>query len=1151
MGRTITQESPAGGWSRPHGEVFAGSFGTFQPGVVLAGRYEILLLLGQGGMGAVYKARDRELDRLVALKVVRPDLAANPGILRRFKQELILARQVTHKNVIRIFDLGEAEGTKFITMEYIEGLDLKALVSQKKRLAPDEAVAIIKQVCQALDAAHSGGVIHRDLKPQNIMVDTQGKVSVMDFGIARSVEASGFTQTGALVGTPDYMSPEQAKGENLDSRSDLFTLGIIFYELLTGRAPFEAKTTVATLLKRTSERPVPPIELDRTLPRPLSDVVVRCLEIDPQRRYQNALEILQDLEASRVKKSGRRTSRSLLDDLRRWPRLWKWAGYSFALLVLVVGAFVFRDKIFFNPPAKQPAALEPILVAILPLRNASGEQSLDWLGPSLAEMLRTDLGQSSSLVTVTSDRLHQILRDLRIATGTSYDLETLRRIAEFTNAGKLVWGQYIKAGDQIRIDATLQDLKRNESISLKAEAPNEKEVLGAVSQLAKSIQQNLILSPDSVKELQATAFTPSSKSIQALRHYSEGLELFRQGNNIAALNKFQASVKEDPVFALAHSKLGQTYKRLGYDNDAQRMSQQAVNLSTNLPPQEKYRIVANHSRIVNSIQKAIEAYETLARISPDDPDVQFQLAELYRDNGAFDQARGHYAKLLARDPKFLDALFGLGRMEIMSGNPQGSLEYLNRALALSIELENEEEKATVLHAMGVAYKRLNKPHDALRNYRESLEIKRHLGQKRGIAVTLDEMAQVQNRLGNSDVAAKSYQEALQLRREIGDKKGIGDTLINLGSFYESRGQYDQALNLTKESLQIQHEIGEPAKEALCLNNIGWTYLNKGSYDDALTYLERAFQLREKLKNPRDIADTLYNLADTSFRVGRYDQALASYLRSLDLWRGAGDKWGVAIASYGLGTLFEHQGRYGAAVNSLYDAVKGLRDLQHRSFWLAKVQSGYGNALGLVGRVEEAKRELQEALSLAQELKHQSLMVQILNFQGDLRFYQGDSKSARPFFEEALRLASSTGDRQLILRSKINLAKLSVKGNKAAIGSLQALAQETGALRLKYLSAECSLYLVEAMLNAKDFSRARQQVEEAARKSDELGSRALLARSHYLSATTLHLSGQDGSASSHYDQARRLVQEIRQEAGNDAILKRADISPIYEHFLGRL
>jgi serine/threonine protein kinase/tetratricopeptide (TPR) repeat protein len=1150
---TITQDAPGRGSPHVDDEEFARSLRAFQAGVVLAGRYEILQLLGQGGMGAVYKARDRELDRLMALKVIRPELAGHPGMLRRFKQELILARQVTHRNVIRIFDLGEGEGTKFITMEYVEGQDLKMMLNQKKRFEPDEAVAIVGQVCHALDAAHSVGVIHRDLKPQNIMVDAHGKVSVMDFGIARSMDVSGFTQTGALVGTPDYMSPEQAKGEELDSRSDLFTLGIIFYELLTGRAPYEAKTTVATLLRRTSERPVPPIELDQTIPRPLSDVVVRCLEIDPQRRYQSAEEILQDLEASRTKgKTARGTARPLLTDLRWRPSWLKWAVASLAVLVMAIGLFVFRNRILVSPPVKQQASIQPILVAILPLRNASGEQTLDWLGPSLAEMLRTDLGQSSSLVTVSSDRLHQILRDLRISPGANYDLETLRRVADFTNADKLVWGQYVRVGDQIRIDATLQDLKQNKSIPLKAEAPNDKEVLKAVGQLAKSLQQNLTLSPDIVRELQATAFTPSSSSIEALRYYNEGLELFRQGSNREALNKFQASIKDDPEFALAHSRLGQTYARLGYDNEALQNSQRAVSLSANLPPQEKYRIAAHHARITNDNQKAIEAYETLAKIAPDDPDVQFQLAELYRATGASGQARDRYAKLLARDPKFMDALVAMGRVEINSGNPQGSLEYLNRALALSMQLENEGQKAAILHAIGVAYKRLNKPHDALRNYQAALEIRRRLGEKREIAVTLDEMAQIHDRLGDSEVALKSYQEALQLKREIGDKRGMGNTLINLGVYYETRGQYDQALTLTKESLQIQHDIGEPTTEAFCLNNIGWIYLNKGDYDDALTYFERALQVREKLNTPGDLADTLYNLADTSFRVGRYEQALASYLRSLDLWRAAGDKWGVAIASYGLGTLFEHQGRYGAAVNSLQDALKAFRELQHHDIWLAKILSGYGNALSLAGRGEEAKGNLEEALSLAQKLKHQSLTAQILNFQGDLFFYQGNFKSAKSLFEEALQLASRTTDRPLILASKMNLAKVALKDGRGqmAISSFKTLAQESGALRLKYLSTECSVYLAEAFLNRKDYVPARELLEEAKRKSEELGSRALLARCHYLMGTTLRLSGQDAAASPHYDEARQLVEEIHKETGNDAILKRVDIRPIYEESLRR-
>jgi serine/threonine protein kinase len=181
---------------------------------MLGERYQILDLLGEGGMGAVYKARDRELDRLVALKIIRPNLALSAEILRRFKQELILARQVTHRNVVRIYDLAQADGIKFITMDYIEGRDLSSLLREKGKFASKEAAQIMEQVCRALEAAHMEGVIHRDLKPQNIMIDAHGKVSVMDFGIARSTEVvEAMTYTGAMIGTPQYMSPEQAKGE--------------------------------------------------------------------------------------------------------------------------------------------------------------------------------------------------------------------------------------------------------------------------------------------------------------------------------------------------------------------------------------------------------------------------------------------------------------------------------------------------------------------------------------------------------------------------------------------------------------------------------------------------------------------------------------------------------------------------------------------------------------------------------------------------------------------------------------------------------------------------------------------------------------------------------------------------------------------------
>src|ERR1700722_10119576 len=347
------------------------------PGHLLAQRYEVLSLLGEGGMGAVYKARDVELGRVVALKVIRPDLARNRAILDRFKQELILATQVTHRNVVRIYDLGEADGIKFITMEYVEGEDLAAILHKRGKLPPREAVALIEQVCRALEAAHAVGVIHRDLKPQNIMWETgTGRILVMDFGLAKTLEGERMTQTGAMVGTMEYMSPEQALAGSLDQRSDIFSLGLIFYELLTGQTPFRADSALASLIKRTQERVVPVSELDKTVPPELSQIVSRCLERDVALRYQNASELLADLELwSGTGKSGIIAAR-LKPGPRRWAdenkRLIAGAVALVVLLIVALAYFLTRPKSQTILEVKQGAPVVPARsLAILPFRNSS------------------------------------------------------------------------------------------------------------------------------------------------------------------------------------------------------------------------------------------------------------------------------------------------------------------------------------------------------------------------------------------------------------------------------------------------------------------------------------------------------------------------------------------------------------------------------------------------------------------------------------------------------------------------------------------------------------------------------------------------------------------------------------------------------------
>ncbi len=271
----------------------------------MADRYEIISRLGEGGMGAVYKAIDRELDREIALKTIRADVASNPVAIRRLKQETLLARQIAHRNVVRVFDLGVADGVRFITMELVEGESLRTLIERREEASGRQgAVAIMSQICEGLAAAHAEDVIHRDLKPQNVLIGSDGRARILDFGLARPVEETGITRTGVIIGTPDYMSPEQALGQPADSRSDIFAFGIIFYEVLTGTLPFSGRSMVESFLARTRERARPIESVEPSVPADLARVVTRCLERDPAQRYQRAERILQDLKLEDLQNAG-------------------------------------------------------------------------------------------------------------------------------------------------------------------------------------------------------------------------------------------------------------------------------------------------------------------------------------------------------------------------------------------------------------------------------------------------------------------------------------------------------------------------------------------------------------------------------------------------------------------------------------------------------------------------------------------------------------------------------------------------------------------------------------------------------------------------------------------------------------------------------
>ena len=1118
-------------------------------------RYHIIRVLGVGGMGAVYQAWDQVLEVAVALKVVRPESAPDPvaaeTLQRRFKHELLLARQVTHKNVVRIHDLGEIDGITYISMPYVQGSDLATVLARDGRLSVDRAVSIARELASGLAAAHAAGVVHRDLKPANIMIDGEGGVLIMDFGIARSTSgatAFGMTASGVIVGTVDYMSPEQAKGERADARADIYSFGLILNDILLGRRQ-SSNTGVAALMERIQKPPASLRSIDATIPEWIDALVTKCLQPDPAARYQSMAEVLADLEARDAR--GRTSTSGAAVRIPIGPRLRRTAAplAGAALLIAVIGAgWAARGRFFTPRPTPQTTVSVPaVSLAILPFRNASGDVTLDALGASVSEVLRTELGQSSRVRTIPSGRLNQVLHDLRIAPNATLAPAELARVADLSSARSVVWGQITRFGNAIRIDATLQDLEREQTVPLNAMAPNEGGLLTAVSQLAEGVRQSLARgSTDVLNELTSSAWKPSTSSFDALRLYNEGLGLTQQGKPQAALKSFEAATKADGNFALAYSGLGQTYATLGYDTEAGQFSRRAMSLSDALPPQEKYRIAANHYRILNNTQKAIESYEQLAKSSPGDAMIEFDLGTLYEQAGALEQATKSFTKVVEIDSKFVEGLLALGRVQIKNGQPQPSLEHLDKALSLAIQLDNDEARANVLQAIGIAYMRLNRAGEALKRYEESLEIKRRLGNKRGMAASYVQIAEVLKTLGNPRESERSYKEALTLRREIGDKSGLSLTLIDLAALYsDTFGRPGDALRLLQEALTILRDIGNQNLEARAVNNIGSVYMSRGEYSDAQTYFERALELREKAKAPQETADVLHNLGETLTKMGRYEQALPRYLRALELRRTANDKRTAAVESFGIGMIFDYQGRYGAAVKSKGEALQTFRDLKLHDVWLGEILGGYGSSLSLAGRMNDAQSSLDEALAVATDLQNPNLIAETMRFQADRLYYAGDVKGASQMAEQAAHAAARGSDRSLTLLAQAEVAMIAsaAQPTKTLAATLATLSQEADKLGLKSLSVECAVRRAETLLKLGETASARQETDRSLARAEELGLRVPLAKAHYLRATILRASG-DAEARREYAAALRLLEDIKGEDGSQSVLTRADLKSMY-------
>jgi serine/threonine protein kinase len=416
-------------------------------------------------MGNVYRALDKQLNEEVALKLIRPEVGSDKKTVERFSNELKLARKIVHKNVGRMYELMEEKGTRFITMEYVSGQDLRGLIRQSGQLAVGTTINIAKQVCEGLIEAHKLGVVHRDLKPSNIMIDKEGNVRIMDFGIASSLSTKGITGAGVMIGTPEYMSPEQVEAKEVDHRSDIYSLGIMLYEMVTGRVPFEGDTPFTIGMKQKDEVPKDPKELNTQIPYDLSSVILRCLEKDKDKRYHSAGEVRSEL--TNIEKGIPTTERVTP---KRKPITSKEINVSFGLKkllipVLIVMALMVTGFIIWspwkqkespaNPSGKTSIAVSELQkLAVLPFANIKSDPQTDYLGFALADQIIGDLAYAKNVLTRPSSAVRQYQNKEVDPQTAGNDLQV-----DF-----IVMGHYLKEADVVRLNIELVNVHSNEMI---------------------------------------------------------------------------------------------------------------------------------------------------------------------------------------------------------------------------------------------------------------------------------------------------------------------------------------------------------------------------------------------------------------------------------------------------------------------------------------------------------------------------------------------------------------------------------------------------------------------------------------------------------------------------------------------------------------
>ena len=675
-------------------------------GSTFAGRYQIIEELGKGGMGKVYKVLDKETNERIALKLIKPEIALDKNTIERFRNELTTARKISHRNVCRMFDLNRDQDNYYITMEYISGGDLKKFIRRSKRLDIGTAISIAKQVCGGLSEAHGLGIVHRDLKPNNIMIDDLGNAKIMDFGIARTVKSKGMTGSGVMIGTPEYMSPEQVDGKDVDNRTDIYAMGVILYEMLTGQLPFEGDTPFTIGVKQKSELPENPKTINPNLSDDLSRVILKCLEKERDSRYQSTEELCAELD--RIEKGLPTTERVVPNrtltskELTVSFNVKRVLVPTFIVLALVIIAlFVWR---FILPPSPSMNS-----VAVLPFDDLSPAKNKEHLATGIPLTLINALSRIDGLHVPGSTSSFSFKGE-----------QDIQKIGQKLGVDTLLEGSIQASGSNLRIMVRLINIENGYQIW----ADEYQETLNDIFAIQDSIAQSVVralkgkLEPDDERKLVRT----STDSSEAYNFYLQGLfymRMFTETSYYRAIEFFRKAIAIDPAFAQAYVGLAQTFMGITYlavrpPSDLHVEAENAVEKALQLDDS-----LAEAHSVLGGIfawykwdwERGEQEFRLALKLNPGSGSVRLAYAYFLANMGRYKEAYAQTEKALGIDPlslkiklRFAENMAGLGRynealdylFDILEANPKANM-ILWAIAVIYIQIEEFEKGIQALH----------------------------------------------------------------------------------------------------------------------------------------------------------------------------------------------------------------------------------------------------------------------------------------------------------------------------------------------------------------------------------------------------------------------------------------------------------------------